>query len=236
VRAQQDREGQTVLIGLASGSSPADATLPRVSTVDGGWQTGGGGPAVPEPTQTAVLIPIAAAEAAVSEHRLRFDVSASEGVPAHVTVMFPFVPPTEVDDEVIARLAAVFAAASPFDCVFDRCAWFGDALLWLAPDRDQEFRALTRRVAERFPGYLPYGGVHDDVVPHLTVGASRRGTVDDLRAAESDISGRLPIAAHVDHALLMAGTDRPASWRTVARLPLGDARDPSIAPRATPAG
>jgi 2'-5' RNA ligase len=178
--------------------------------------------------ETAVIIPIASAEAAVSKHRLRFDVAASQGVPAHVTVLFPFVPPIEVDDEVIARLAAVFAAASPFDCIFDRCAWFGDRLLWLAPDRDQEFRYLTEQVVERFPGYLPYSGVHDDVVPHLTVGESRRGTVDDLESAERDISGQLPITAHIDHALLMAGSDQPNSWRTVARLPLGDSRSMTI--------
>jgi 2'-5' RNA ligase len=161
----------------------------------------------------------------VSKHRLRFDVSAAEGVPAHVTVLFPFVPPSEVDDEVIARLAAVFAAVSPFDCIFDRCAWFGDAVLWLAPDHDQEFRHLTQQVVERFPGYSPYGGMHDDVVPHLTVGESRRGTDDDLKAAQSDISGKLPISAHIDHALLMAGTDRQDSWRIMARLPLGESRE-----------
>ena len=184
---------------------------------------------MPEATQTAVIIPIASAESAVSKHRLRFDLAASEGVPAHVTVLFPFVPPSEVDDEVVARLAAVFAAASPFDCVFDRCAWFGDAVLWLAPDRDQESRSLTEQVVERFPAYLPYGGVHDDVVPHLTVGESRWGSVDDLKAAEREIRDKLPIVARVDHALLMVGTDEPSSWRILATLPLGDSRSP-IAP------
>jgi 2'-5' RNA ligase len=181
---------------------------------------------VSEATETAVLIPVASAETAVSKHRRRLDVAAPKGVPAHVTVLFPFVPPTDVDDQVIARLAAVFAAASPFDCTFDRCAWFGDDVLWLAPESDREFRSLTEQVVARFPGYPPYGGVYDDVVPHLTVGESRRGTVEELRAAEHDIGGQLPIAARIDHALLMAGTDQPDSWRTVARLPLGDPRAP----------
>jgi 2'-5' RNA ligase len=179
---------------------------------------------MPEATQTAVIIPIASAETAVSKHRSRLDVAASWGVPAHVTVVFPFVPPSDVDEQVIARLAAVFAAASPFDCTFDRCEWFGDDVLWLAPDRDRDFRHLTEQVVDRFPGYLPYGGAHDDVVPHLTVGESRTGTVDDLKAAESDISGTLPITARIEHALLIAGTDQPDSWRTVATLPLGGSR------------
>ncbi len=60
-----------------------------------------------------------------------------------------------------------------FDCTFDKCGWFGEDVLWLAPDRDQEFRDLTNGVAAG-SDYPPYGGEHDDVIPHLTVGDSRR--------------------------------------------------------------
>jgi 2'-5' RNA ligase len=179
---------------------------------------------MPVATQTAVIIPVGPAEPAVAHHRQRLDVAASWGVPAHVTVLYPFVPPTQVDDTVINRLAAVFAAASPFTCMFDRCGWFGEDVLWLAPDRDQEFRNLTTAVVERFPGYRPYGGEFDEVIPHLTVGESRRGTADDLRAAEADVSTKLPITAHIDHALLIAGTDQPDSWHTVAELPFDTSR------------
>ena len=173
--------------------------------------------------QTAVIIPIGAAEAVVSHHRLRLDTSASWGVPAHVTIVFPFVPPADVDDAVVARLAAVFAAVPPFDCTFTECCWFGEDVLWLAPDRAQELRDLTSAVASEFPGFQPYGGEHDDVVPHLTIGESRRGSVAALRAAELDVSSKLPFTEHIDHALLIAGTDQPSSWHPVARLPLGSA-------------
>lgn len=119
-----------------------------MSTEDDESSTREGAPTFPEATETAVIIPIASAENAVSKHRLRLDVAASEGVPAHVTVLFPFVPPIEVDDEVIARLAAVFAATSAFDCNFDRCAWFGDAVLWLAPDRESNDQNLWMALGE----------------------------------------------------------------------------------------
>ncbi|QNN52543.1 2'-5' RNA ligase family protein [Nocardioides mesophilus] len=174
----------------------------------------------PEPTLTGVIVPVGPAEAVVAEHRLRFDVAASWGVPAHVTVLFPFVPPSQVDDDVVARLAAVFAAAAPFDCRFDRCAWFGEDVLWLAPEPDQAFRDLTAAVVEQFPDHPPYGGVFDDVVPHLTVGESRRGTAGELRTVEVEVSRKLPVTARIGHALLIAGTDGPGSWHTVARLPL----------------
>jgi 2'-5' RNA ligase len=177
--------------------------------------------AMTEPTQTAVIVPVAAAEAVVGDHRRRLDRAAAWGVPAHVTVLFPFVPPAEVTDEVIERLAGAFVGVAPFDCVFAECRWFGDDVLWLAPDRAAKLRELTDAVVERFPGYEPYGGQFDDVVPHLTVGDVRSGTTGELRVAEADVARRLPITAHLDHALLLAGADAPGSWHTVATLPFG---------------
>jgi 2'-5' RNA ligase len=173
----------------------------------------------PEPTQTAVIVPVVAAEPVVDDHRRRLDVAASWGVPAHVTVLFPFVPPVDVDDHVIGRLREVCATVPAFDCTFAECGWFGDGVLWLAPDPGEQFRDLTRRVSDEFPGFAPYGGAFDDVVPHLTVGEST--STDELRAAELAVAGSLPFTARIEHALLIAGTDQPGSWRTVAELPLG---------------
>ncbi|WP_425955783.1 2'-5' RNA ligase family protein [Xylanimonas sp. McL0601] len=178
---------------------------------------------MPEATLTAVIVPVSAAEPVVAGHRLRLDRAATWGVPAHVTVLFPFVPPTLVNNEVVHRLVDVFAATLPFDCTFAECRWFGDDVLWLAPDRVQELRDLTRAVVHRFPAHLPYRGQFDDDVPHLTIGDTRYGTTADLRAAEADVRRRLPLAARIDHALLVAGTDHPRSWHTVAELPFGTA-------------
>jgi 2'-5' RNA ligase len=125
-----------------------------------------------------------------------------------------------VDHTVLDRLLAVFAAASPVDCRFEQCGWFGEDVLWLAPEPEQAFRDLTKAVTAEFPGYPPYGGAFDDVVPHLTVAESRRGTIDELRAVEAAVVRQLPITTRVDHARLIAGTDRPGSWHTVATLPL----------------
>ncbi len=115
----------------------------------------------------------------------------------------------------------MFAAASTFDCTVASCGWFGEEVLWLAPAPDGPFRNLTRGVAEQFPGYPPYGGEFDDVIPHLTVGESSRGTPDELRRVEIEVSRALPITARIEQALLIAGTDQPSSWHTVATLPLG---------------
>lgn len=174
-----------------------------------------------DPTESAVIIPIGPAEDLVAEHRRDLDLASSWGVPAHVTVVYPFVPPSQLDSLVINRLAAVIGAVPSFDCTFSRCGWFGDEVLWLAPDPDQAFRDITIAVTKEFPDYPPYGGAFKDVVPHLTIGELRRGTVAQLRAAEADVARRLPFSARIDHALLIAGTSGPNSWHRVAMLPLG---------------
>jgi 2'-5' RNA ligase len=124
----------------------------------------------PMAAESAVLVPVPEAERSVSGHRDRLDRAAAWGVPAHVTVLYPFVAPSAITATVIADLAHAVGSVSAFDCEFATTAWFGEEVVWLAPQPDGPFRALTRAVSAAFPGYLPYGGAYDDVVPHLTVG------------------------------------------------------------------
>jgi 2'-5' RNA ligase len=176
---------------------------------------------VRDATQSAVIVPVAEAEPVVGRHRRELDVAVSWGVPAHVTVVFPFVPPARIDAEVVSRLRAVVAAIPAFECAFTDCRWFGEDVLWLAPEDDGPFLDLTRAVSAEFPECPPYGGAYDDVVPHLTIGGRRRGSLGRLQEAEAAVAAELPVAARIDHALLIAGSDAADSWRTAAVLPLG---------------
>ena len=173
--------------------------------------------------QSAVLIPVPEAEQAVGGHRDRLDRAAAWGVPAHVTVLYPFVAPSAITAAVIAGVADAVGSVSAFDCEFAATAWFGQEVVWLAPRPDEPFRALTRAVSAAFPGYLPYGGVHDDAVPHLTVGDRAADGAAELRAAEADVLRWLPIQAHISRVWLMTGTTAAGSWRTMAELPLATA-------------
>ena len=115
-------------------------------------------------TQSAVLVPVSEAERVVSRHRIRLDPAAELGVPAHVTVLYPFLAPAVITAATLAVLAEAVASVSAFDCQFPVTAWFGQEVMWLAPRPEQPFRFLTHAVSAAFPGYPPYGGVHDDVV------------------------------------------------------------------------
>ncbi|MDG4826042.1 2'-5' RNA ligase family protein [Asanoa sp. WMMD1127] len=170
--------------------------------------------------ETALIVPVPEAEEVVGEHRARFDTAARWGVPAHVTVLYPFVAPDEVTDDVLAAVAETVAAHPRFDVEFARVSWFGDHVAWLAPRPDQPFRALTAALWERFPQHPPYRGEFDDVVPHLTIGHDV--PVDDLRAAADAVSASLPLRARAREVWLMVGAPEPDAWRTAARFTLGD--------------
>ena len=69
----------------------------------------------------------------MSQWRRRFDVSARQGVPAHITVLYPFLHRSRLDDGVLARLRAVSATASALEVAFPRLARFTD-VLYLQPE------------------------------------------------------------------------------------------------------
>ena len=142
------------------------------------------------------------------------------GMPAHVTVLYPFVPPTAVTDTVIQMVSTAVASVAAFRCEFARTRWFGKNVLWLAPEPAWPFQALTISVQAEFPNYLLYGGVYGDVVPHLTVSDRPAEGYAALRRVEAELEPSLPVQTQVTHTLLMAkvGSD---NWRTIAAMPLG---------------
>jgi hypothetical protein len=180
-------------------------------------------------TGSAVVVPVPEAEAVVAGYRARLDPAATLGVPAHVTLLAPFLPPSLITAATIAALTEITGSAAAFGCAFRRTAWFGERVLWLAPEPDGPFRELTRRLAAAFPQYPPYGGAFADVVPHLTVGEAGNGSAGQLRSAEATVTGQLPVATLVSRAWLMTGTAEPGSWHCAAELPLRP-REPGPGP------
>jgi hypothetical protein len=138
-----------------------------------------------------------------------------------VTVLFPFAPPSELNGQIEARLAALFAAFAPFPYRLERIDRF-PGVLYLAPDPPEPFVALTDAVHREWPQHPPYGGAFDEVVPHLTVGdwaASRveRGREAAMATVERDIVQGVPIDAVAREVWLMVGPD-PWTVRTTFRL------------------
>ena len=170
-------------------------------------------------TESAVVVPVPEAEHVVRRYRTRLDPTAVQGMPAHVTILYPFVQPDAITDVTIETLATAVGSVAAFDCEFSRTNWFREEVLWLAPEPDGPFQALTSAVLASFPGFPPYGGAYD-AVPHLTVGQQPASGVRELRAAEADLQRSPPIRARVARAWLMTGSTAPDTWRAIVELPL----------------
>src|SRR6478735_7095392 len=95
------------------------------------------------PRRTALIVAVPEAERAVGAYRLEHDWSAGVGVPAHLTVLFPFVPPDAVDE---AAIGAVVAQVPAFAFALAAVERFADGTVWLRPDPSEPFAALTRTV------------------------------------------------------------------------------------------
>ncbi|MFT4084939.1 MAG: 2'-5' RNA ligase family protein [Nocardioides sp.] len=171
--------------------------------------------------EAALIVPCPEAEAAVGEHRRRLDRAAAVGVPAHLTVLYPFM--TDLDDTDHQRLATLFGSFEPFDVRGDRTGWFGDDVLFVAPADPGPVTALTGACQELFPECPIYGGAFTEVVPHLTVGHGQ--PLPALRAAERAVSSRLPFSQRVSHVELWTGpalaTAPDGSWRCLRAYRLG---------------
>lgn len=173
-------------------------------------------------TLSAVLALVPAAEPVVGELRAALDPSAAAGVPAHVTVLYPFAPPSQIDAATVSLLREAVADVPAFAFRLDDVGWFGEDYVWLAPTPPEPFDQLTARVARAFPEHPPYGGDHEPH-PHLTVGYRTYASLAALRDAAERIRPHLPVDARVDRLHLLAGSRTPGSWRTIAELPLAHA-------------
>jgi 2'-5' RNA ligase len=137
--------------------------------------------------------------------------SVAAGIPFHVTLLHPF---GELADE--AR--AFFAQREPFGFELTRIAAWPD-VVYAVPEPDDELLACMRALFERFPEWPPYGGSHDEVVPHATLGENVDGP-----ALRSEIERRL--APHLPHRCQARDVSFleefvRGRWRERERLPLG---------------
>jgi hypothetical protein len=168
--------------------------------------------------ESGLLVEIPQAEPAVGRFRDRLDSSAGLGVPAHITVLYPFIPPAGLDAAVLGQLERLFAAVPRFAFRLDRTSWLGDELVCLMPSDPGPFRTLTQRVVEAFPAYPPYGGQFEGIIPHLTIGDSP--PADDLRAAEESIRPLLPVTGEVTAVSLITQQFAGGQFSRAATFPL----------------
>ncbi len=146
-------------------------------------------------------------------------------MPAHITILYPFCPPAQIDAAVIAKLAACFAAHPAFEF---QLAHIGrlPGLLYLAPQPGAPIRDLTLAVWHAFPDYPPYEGRHADILPHLTVAmmADEQALAQVADGFADAAEACLPITTRVTEVALLSNAR--GQWEQVHSFALGAPNDP----------
>lgn len=148
-------------------------------------------------------MPVPEVEPLVAGYRLAHDWSAARGVPAHITVLYPFVEADEVDEEAVD---AVLAGHPAFDFRLARLERWPGPVVYLAPEPESPFRALTEAIWGRWPEHPPYEGAFADVIPHLTI--SDKADID-----VSDVEAALPVDARASEVVLIEEIAEGGMWQ-----------------------
>lgn len=132
-------------------------------------------------------------------------------VPAHITVLFPFVPVTQLD-QACKKLTELCADVAPFDVTLSGYGHF-PTVTYLKPADPAPIKALYRRIFAAFPDYPPYHGAFgtEDVVPHMTIGEFG----SEIERAAATFPPYEPISFRVRNLHLIIGVEHePVPWVT----------------------
>lgn len=165
---------------------------------------------------SSVFIPVPEAERLVAGWRAGYDRTEPLGFPAHVTLLYPFLAPGEMDAGVGAALAEVAASTPPFEFELTGVCGFRN-VIWLAPEPAEGFMGPTRRLRELYPDLPPYGDATRTVPPHLTVARS-----DDqglLAEATERLVAQLPVRCSAREMWLLV--EASPKWQLSSRYELG---------------
>jgi 2'-5' RNA ligase len=168
---------------------------------------------------TALICRVPEAERFIAHYRERYDPSARRNVPAHVTILYPFMAPERVDAEVLASLREVVSGVRRFDYRLSETRRFPVAL-YLEPQPDIHFSALTSGIWRAFPDFPPFEGKFPTVVPHVTVAHG-----DEPLLCEIEVELRIALGggvrAHCQEVLLIENSS--GRWEEMHRFALGEA-------------
>jgi 2'-5' RNA ligase len=161
--------------------------------------------------EAALILPAPEAEILVDTFRERYDPVAKLGVPAHITINYPFNTYTQEKPDVLDELKTLFQNFTRFEFQLIEPRRF-PGVLYLAIKPEKPFILLVQAVWKKFPDSPPYGGVYNEIVPHLTVAVIEDNNQFNCVCEEFETysKGRLPIDVTANQVWLM--TLRQGEW------------------------
>ncbi|NDJ62356.1 MAG: 2'-5' RNA ligase family protein [Chloroflexi bacterium] len=168
---------------------------------------------------TSIVIPVPPAVQALVVPLLRryTDATLPSHLPAHISVLFPFVPAAALE-AACQRLRGLCAQVPPFDVTLRGYNHFPRAV-YLELSDPGPVRALFRRIQAAFPDCAPYEGAYGpDIIPHVTAAQF----ASEAACAAAEFPPYTPVTfrvarINVDYGVAESGLP----WITYATIPLG---------------
>lgn len=159
----------------------------------------------------ALIVPIASAEPFISGVRSRVGLRDEMELPPHISVLYPFIPPP-YSQSIVDDLSRLFLAIQRFDFALSSVNSFDGRVVYLSPDPEEPFAAMTKSVEGMFPDYPAYGGAFASVIPHLTVVEDEPRRI--MKRAARELRAVVPIPAAAQSVLLVGRASQDAPWST----------------------
>jgi 2'-5' RNA ligase superfamily len=114
---------------------------------------------------------------------------------AHVTLIYPFRDSSLLNNATARGVADVLSGFTSFPFRLTAAKYFRSpqVVLYLGSEPAAPFANLIQALATAFTDTPPYGGVFEDIVPHLSVADEQDTGL--LTTIEADVTPRLPIEA-----------------------------------------
>jgi 2'-5' RNA ligase len=160
------------------------------------------------PLESGIILPTPEAEAVVGHLRWLHDPQARFGVPAHITLLYPFAHPSRIG-EAAGALQQLFRLVPAFEFSLVEVRRF-PATAYLHPEPSATFVQLTERLVHQWPEFPPFGGAFSTVIPHLTV--AHHAATDVLDTVDRNVASHLPIRCRATEAWLMC-SDEHGFWQ-----------------------
>src|ERR1700738_4017517 len=95
------------------------------------------------PSESALVVLVPEAEAVAKPFRDQYDPSAAAGMPAHITLLYPFKAPREVANITLGKLRDCFARFEPIQFSLSTIRRFPIEVLYLVPDPVYTLRTIN---------------------------------------------------------------------------------------------
>ncbi|NNF53258.1 MAG: hypothetical protein HKN03_02340 [Acidimicrobiales bacterium] len=138
------------------------------------------------------------------------------GIPAHITVLYPFIRPPKITSQTRDELAQLAAATDRFEVTITSLAQY-EITTYLNLEPEEPIRTITYRIFEQWPNYPPYGDIDLYIQPHM---ALAQGVIPS--DVESTALPHLPVNAEITHLTVMVRR-WSGRWKVDAQFPLRNA-------------